>query len=166
MLLADINNLCTQLQIKCLNRPTSFSKNTVLKAFTVALDILQGKETCFYGMLQPTLEVLMAKILTMKHGLLQMTTGLPEIIVGAINQVNLPQLSIPVMHCWLLSRCPSSNCARLEKKPEETTLTSCSLLSATPLQKNLQPQCPVLKQLLLPPATRIFFLLCTAQRNH
>lgn len=56
----------------------------ILKPFTVALDILQGKDTCFYGTLQPTLEVLMAKTLAMKTGLSQTTTGLPEIIVGAI----------------------------------------------------------------------------------
>jgi len=48
-----------------------------MKPFTVALDILQGEDTCFYGTLQPTLEVLMGKILAM-------TTGLPEVIVGAI----------------------------------------------------------------------------------
>lgn len=57
---------------------------TILKPFTVALDILQGEDTCFYGTLQPTLEVLMAKTLAMKTGLSQTTIGLPEIIVGAI----------------------------------------------------------------------------------
>ncbi|KAI9516725.1 hypothetical protein NQZ68_013782 [Dissostichus eleginoides] len=50
----------------------------------VALDILQGEDTCFYGTLQPTLEVLMGKILAMKTGLSATTTGLPEVIVGAI----------------------------------------------------------------------------------
>ena len=55
----------------------------IMKPFTVALDILQGEDT-FYGTLQPTLEVLMAKTLAMKNGLSPMTTGLPEVIVGAI----------------------------------------------------------------------------------
>uniref|UniRef100_A0A671KDJ4 HAT C-terminal dimerisation domain-containing protein n=1 Tax=Sinocyclocheilus anshuiensis TaxID=1608454 RepID=A0A671KDJ4_9TELE len=87
MPLTDINNLCTQLQIKCMNdREYQFLKEycAIMKPFSVALDILQGEETCFYGTLQPTLEVLMAKTLAMQNGLSQMTTGLPEIIVGAI----------------------------------------------------------------------------------
>ncbi|KAL0150385.1 hypothetical protein M9458_054202, partial [Cirrhinus mrigala] len=64
MQLTDINNLCTQLQIKCMNeREYQFLKKycSILKPFSIALDILQGEETCFYGTLQPTLEVLMAK---------------------------------------------------------------------------------------------------------
>uniref|UniRef100_A0A3Q3M4U5 BED-type domain-containing protein n=1 Tax=Labrus bergylta TaxID=56723 RepID=A0A3Q3M4U5_9LABR len=87
MPLTDINSLCTQLQIKCMNdREYQFLKEccAIMKPFTVALDILQGEDTCFYGTLQPTLEVLMAKTLVMKNGLSQMTTGLPEVIVGAI----------------------------------------------------------------------------------
>lgn len=40
--------------------------------------------TCFYGTLQPTLEVLMTKTSPTKDGLSQMTNGLPEIFVGAI----------------------------------------------------------------------------------
>uniref|UniRef100_A0A8C2CU38 Transposase n=1 Tax=Cyprinus carpio TaxID=7962 RepID=A0A8C2CU38_CYPCA len=87
MPLTDINNLCTQLQIKCMNdREYQFLKEycSIMKPFSVALDILQGEETCFYGTLQPTFEVLIAKTLAMQNGLSQMTTGLPEIIVGAI----------------------------------------------------------------------------------
>uniref|UniRef100_A0A8C9Y9X4 HAT C-terminal dimerisation domain-containing protein n=1 Tax=Sander lucioperca TaxID=283035 RepID=A0A8C9Y9X4_SANLU len=87
MPLSDINKLYTQLQIKCMNdREYQFLKEycSIMKPFTVALDILQGEDTCFYGTLQPTLEVLMAKTLAAKNGVTQMTTGLPEIIVGAI----------------------------------------------------------------------------------
>ena len=87
MPLTDINSLCTQLQIKCMNdREYQFLKEYcyIMKPFTVALDILQGEDTCFFGTLQPTLEVLMAKTLVMTQGLSQMTTGLPEVIVGAI----------------------------------------------------------------------------------
>lgn len=87
MPLTDINNLCTQFQIKCMNdREYLFLKEycAIMKPFTVALDILQGEETSFYGTLQPTLEILMAKTLAMKNGLSPMTTGLPEVIVGAI----------------------------------------------------------------------------------
>ncbi|XP_034096331.1 uncharacterized protein LOC117562598 [Gymnodraco acuticeps] len=90
MPLTDINNICTQFQMKCMNdREYQFLKEycSIMKPFTVALDILhylQGEDTCFYGTLQPTLEVLMGKILAMKTGLSAMTTGLPEVIVGAI----------------------------------------------------------------------------------
>lgn len=71
MPLTDINGLCTQLQIKCMNdREYQFLKEYcyIMKPFTVALDILQGEDTCFYGMLQPTLKVLMAKTLVMTKG--------------------------------------------------------------------------------------------------
>lgn len=77
MPLADINNLGTQLQIKCMNdREYQFLKEycSILKPFTVTLDILLGEE----------LEVLMAKTLAVKHGLLQITIGLPDVIVRAI----------------------------------------------------------------------------------
>ena len=87
MSLTDINELCTRFQMKRMNdREYQFLKEycAIMKPFTAALDILQGEDTCFYGTLQPTLEVLMAKTLTMKNGLSPMTTGLPEIIVGAI----------------------------------------------------------------------------------
>jgi len=87
MPLTDINNLCTQVQIKCMNeREYQFLKEycSIMKPFSAALDILQGEETCFYGTLQPTLEVLMARTLALQNGLSQMITGLPGIIVGAI----------------------------------------------------------------------------------
>ena len=87
MPLTNINNLCTQFQIKCMNdREYQFLKEycAIMKPFTVALDILQGEDTCFYGTLQPTLEVLMAKTIALRNGLSPMTTGLPEVIVGAI----------------------------------------------------------------------------------
>lgn len=85
MPLTNINNLCTQFQIKCMNREYQFLKEycAIMKPFTVALDILQGEEN-FYGTLQPTVEVLMAKTLVMKNSLSPMTTGLPGVIVGAI----------------------------------------------------------------------------------
>ena len=57
---------------------------SVLKPFTMALDKLQGEDTCYYGVLQPTLEALIEKTMLLKNGLSQMTTGLPEAIVGAV----------------------------------------------------------------------------------
>lgn len=51
----------------------------------MALDILQGEDDCFYGTLQPTLEILMAKILALKDGLSPMMADLPDLIVRVIN---------------------------------------------------------------------------------
>lgn len=54
MPLADINSLCTQLQIKCMNdREYQFLKEycSIVLPFTIALDILQGEDICFYGTL-------------------------------------------------------------------------------------------------------------------
>ena len=85
MPLANINKLCTQLHIKCMNdKEYQFLKEycSIMKPFTVAL--LQGEDTCFYSTLLPTLEILMAKTLTVKNGLSKMTGDLHEIIVKAI----------------------------------------------------------------------------------
>lgn len=51
----------------------------------MALDILQGENDCFYGTLQPTFEILMAKILALKEGLSHMMADLPDLIVQVIN---------------------------------------------------------------------------------
>lgn len=56
----------------------------VLKPLTLALDILQGEDNCFYGTVQPTLEALMAKTLGFKGNLSRMTSGLPDVIVEAV----------------------------------------------------------------------------------
>lgn len=51
-----------------------------MKPLTVALDILQGEDNCFYGTLQPTLETLISKTLDLKSGL-QILGDLPEAVV-------------------------------------------------------------------------------------
>ncbi|XP_017537847.2 uncharacterized protein LOC108411002 [Pygocentrus nattereri] len=56
---------------------------TVMKPLTVALDILQGEDNCFYGTLLPTLETLITKNLDLKTGL-QILGDLPEAVVKAI----------------------------------------------------------------------------------
>ena len=87
MPLANINKLCTQLNMKCMNdKEYQFLKEycLIMKPFTIALDILQGEDNCFYGTLLPTLEILMAKTLAVKNGLSKMTGELPDIIVKAI----------------------------------------------------------------------------------
>ena len=81
MPLANINKLCTQLHIKCMNDKEHC---LIMKLFTRALDILQGEDTCFYGTLLPTLEVLIVRTLAVKNGLSKMTGELPDIIVKAI----------------------------------------------------------------------------------
>ncbi|KAI4819688.1 hypothetical protein KUCAC02_004928 [Chaenocephalus aceratus] len=56
-----------------------------MKPLTVALDILQGEDNCYFGTLLPTLETLMSKTLEMKDSL-TVATGLPEAIVQAIKK--------------------------------------------------------------------------------
>lgn len=51
------------------------------KPLAVALDILQEEEDYYYGTLLPTLEILLSKLLALKDGLSQMTSGMPHAIV-------------------------------------------------------------------------------------
>ncbi|CAB4067316.1 unnamed protein product [Lepeophtheirus salmonis] len=81
MPLAKINKLYTQLNMKCMNDKEYC---LIMKPFTLALGILQGEDTCFYGTLLPILEILMAKTLAVKNGLSKMKGELPDIIVKAI----------------------------------------------------------------------------------
>ncbi|CAL8247648.1 unnamed protein product [Merluccius merluccius] len=69
------------LGLKCF-RELQFPKEycAITKPLTVALDILQGEDNCYYGTLLPTLEVLMAKTLEKKEGL-TVAMGLPDAIV-------------------------------------------------------------------------------------
>ncbi|KAJ8398201.1 hypothetical protein AAFF_G00430450 [Aldrovandia affinis] len=81
----ELNTLCTKLGVKCFkDKEYQFLHEycTAMKPLTVALDILQGD--CPYGTLLPTLEVLMQKTLAVKDTLSQMTAGLPDSIVQAI----------------------------------------------------------------------------------
>lgn len=80
----ELNTLCNRLGIKALTeREHQFLKEycTVLKPLTVALDILQGEDNCYYGCLLPTLEILMSRTLALQTGLSRMTAGLPDAIV-------------------------------------------------------------------------------------
>ncbi|ROL55589.1 hypothetical protein DPX16_23606 [Anabarilius grahami] len=79
MTLVDLNQLCTRLDIRCITeREYQFLKEycKVLKPVC--------EDDCFYGTLQPTLEILMAKILALKDGLSPMMANLPDLIVQAI----------------------------------------------------------------------------------
>ncbi|XP_010785203.1 uncharacterized protein [Notothenia coriiceps] len=72
--------------MKCLSeRELQFLREycTVMHPLTVALDILQGEENCYYGTLLPALETLMSKTLEKKNGL-QILVGLPDAIVQSI----------------------------------------------------------------------------------
>ncbi|XP_078030344.1 uncharacterized protein LOC144466811 [Epinephelus lanceolatus] len=83
--LTDLTTICDGLGLNCFSeRELLFLKEycAITKPLTVALDILQGEEHCYYGTLLPTLEVLMSKTLEMKEGL-TVATGLPDAIVQA-----------------------------------------------------------------------------------
>ncbi len=51
-----------------------------MKPLTVALDILQGEDNCFYGTLLPTMETLILKTEALTSGL-QILRDLPDAIV-------------------------------------------------------------------------------------
>ncbi|XDV25468.1 hypothetical protein PO909_029384 [Leuciscus waleckii] len=83
---AELNTVCAQFGIKCFNdREYLFLKEycIVLKPLTVALDILQGEDNCYFGTLLPTLEILMSRTLALRDEL-RMTASLPDVIVLAI----------------------------------------------------------------------------------
>ncbi|XP_060770321.1 uncharacterized protein LOC132881637 [Neoarius graeffei] len=91
----DLNTLCTRLDCRApTERKHLFLKEycTVLKPLTVALDILQGEDNCYYGSLLPTLEILMTRTLALQNGLSRMTAGLPGVIVQAIKTQFAPVL--------------------------------------------------------------------------
>uniref|UniRef100_A0A3B4GFE3 HAT C-terminal dimerisation domain-containing protein n=1 Tax=Pundamilia nyererei TaxID=303518 RepID=A0A3B4GFE3_9CICH len=80
--LAELNIVCTQFGIKCFTDREYLFLNEyciVLKPLTVALDILQGEENCYFGILLPTLEILMSRMLALQDEL-KLTASLPDII--------------------------------------------------------------------------------------
>ncbi|XP_051800722.1 uncharacterized protein LOC127532731 [Acanthochromis polyacanthus] len=83
----QLNHLCAQLDIRVLSeREHKFLSEycSVMKPLSIALDILQGEDNCYYGCLLPTLEVLMSKVLALQPSLSRMTAGLPDVIVQSI----------------------------------------------------------------------------------
>jgi len=135
------------------------------ETFTVALDILQGEDTCFYSTLLPTLEILMAKTHAVKNGLSKMTGELPDIIVKAIKSrfaVNLDSKDV-LLAAFSLSK---FKLCWVSEKPRKDYIkflltTKCSSLSEEPPARTL-----ILIQLLLllpPPVRRLFFFWCTAR---
>ncbi|XP_038123771.1 zinc finger BED domain-containing protein 4-like [Cyprinodon tularosa] len=86
--MTDLSAIADRLQLKSISdRELNFLKEycVTMKPLTVALDILQGEENCYFGTLLPTLETLMSKILEVKDSL-TVATGLPEAIVQAIKR--------------------------------------------------------------------------------
>uniref|UniRef100_A0AAY5KS23 HAT C-terminal dimerisation domain-containing protein n=1 Tax=Esox lucius TaxID=8010 RepID=A0AAY5KS23_ESOLU len=84
--MTDLSTISNRLELKCIGeREFQFLREycAIMKPLTVALDILQGEENCYYGTLLPTIEVLMSKLLEIKEGLI-IATGLPDAIVQAI----------------------------------------------------------------------------------
>lgn len=102
---------------------------SIVLPFTIALDILQGEDICFYGTLLTNAR---SSKFQNSGNYIWPTSGLPESIVEAIKSrfaktldskdallaaVSLPEFQRPE-----------------DQRPEETTLSSCSLRNATPLQ--------------------------------
>ncbi|KAF3840272.1 hypothetical protein F7725_018989 [Dissostichus mawsoni] len=86
--MTDLSAISDRLQLKSISdRELHFLKEycAIMKPLTVALDILQGEENCYFSTLLPTLETLMSKTLEMKDSL-TVATGLPEAIVQAIKK--------------------------------------------------------------------------------
>uniref|UniRef100_A0A672FIA0 HAT C-terminal dimerisation domain-containing protein n=1 Tax=Salarias fasciatus TaxID=181472 RepID=A0A672FIA0_SALFA len=84
--LHTLNSLCSRLEIKAFTeKEYQFLREycAVMKPITVALDILQGEDHCYYGALLPTLESLMSRTVALKPGLSRMTAGLADAIVEA-----------------------------------------------------------------------------------
>ncbi|KAI9541253.1 hypothetical protein NQZ68_032257 [Dissostichus eleginoides] len=94
----------SRLGIKALTeREHQFLKEycTILKPLTVALDILQGEDNCYYGSLLPTLEILMSRTLALQTGLSRMTAGHQETVCTVLDSrdallaaVTLPKFKV------------------------------------------------------------------------
>uniref|UniRef100_A0A667WTV6 HAT C-terminal dimerisation domain-containing protein n=1 Tax=Myripristis murdjan TaxID=586833 RepID=A0A667WTV6_9TELE len=86
--MTDLSAISDRLQLKSISdRELHFLKEycATMKPLTVALDILQGEDNCYFGTLLPTLETLMSKTLEVKDSL-TVATGLPKAIVQAIKR--------------------------------------------------------------------------------
>uniref|UniRef100_A0A672FKG4 BED-type domain-containing protein n=1 Tax=Salarias fasciatus TaxID=181472 RepID=A0A672FKG4_SALFA len=89
--LVDLNTISSKFGLKAITeREYQFLREYCLamKPLTVALDILQGEDNCFYGTLLPTLETLIFKTLELKSGL-QILIDLPEAIVTVRTSIYL-----------------------------------------------------------------------------
>uniref|UniRef100_A0A3Q2E6K4 BED-type domain-containing protein n=1 Tax=Cyprinodon variegatus TaxID=28743 RepID=A0A3Q2E6K4_CYPVA len=81
--MTDLGAITDRLKLKSISyRELHFLKDycVTMKPLTVALDILQGEENCYFGTLLPTLETLMSKMLEVKDSL-TVATGLPETLL-------------------------------------------------------------------------------------
>ncbi|XP_065126262.1 uncharacterized protein [Paramisgurnus dabryanus] len=84
--MVDLNTISSKLGLAAITeREHQFLKEycTAMKPLTVALDILQGEDNCFYGTLLPTIETLMLKTEALKSDL-QILRDLPDAIVTSI----------------------------------------------------------------------------------
>lgn len=81
--IVQLNTISSKLQLICISeREHQFPQEycAAMKPLTVAIDILQGEDNCFFGTLLPTPETLMSKTLELKDGL-AILVGLPDAIV-------------------------------------------------------------------------------------
>ena len=83
----NLNELCTRLDLQCFNeKEICFLKeyHKVLKPLARGLDILQGEDNCFYGILLPTLETILKKVRTIKSEISSTTLVLEICIENSI----------------------------------------------------------------------------------
>ncbi|KAK0143398.1 hypothetical protein N1851_018469 [Merluccius polli] len=84
--MVDLNTISSKLGLTAITeREHQFLKEycTAMKPLTVALDILQGEDNCFYGTLLPMIETLILKTEALASDL-QILRDLPDAIVTAI----------------------------------------------------------------------------------
>ncbi|KAL2101773.1 hypothetical protein ACEWY4_003534 [Coilia grayii] len=131
--LPELNSLCSSLGIKAVTeREYTFLKEycTVMKPLTVALDILQGEDNCYYGSLLPTLKTLMSRTLALQNGLSRMTAGLPDVIVQVCPPCDLKSESHQNAIC---------TCARQQREAARSLLLAecrAALRGAGPILRN------------------------------
>ncbi|XP_039541169.1 uncharacterized protein LOC120488610 [Pimephales promelas] len=129
--MVDLNTISSKLGLTAITeREHLFLKEycTAMKPLTVALDILQGEDNCFYGTFLPTIETLMLKTEALKSGL-QILRDLPDAIVTAIKtrfadvlgneEATLAAVTLPKFKLrWLRSQ-------ELKDKAKASLLTEC-----------------------------------------
>uniref|UniRef100_A0A8C2BY08 Uncharacterized protein n=1 Tax=Cyprinus carpio TaxID=7962 RepID=A0A8C2BY08_CYPCA len=98
--IAELNTISYNFGLKAItDRGYLFLREycTVMKPLTVALDILQVVDNCFYGTLLPTLETLISKTLDLKTGLQAIRNRFAEVLeseTAVLAAVTLPRFKL------------------------------------------------------------------------
>ncbi|XDV11623.1 hypothetical protein PO909_000512, partial [Leuciscus waleckii] len=105
--MTDLSTISNRLELKCIGeREFQFLREycAIMKPLTVALDVLQGEENCYYGTLLPTIEVLMSKLLEIKEGLIIATGAIKTRFASVLesNDAILAAVTLPMFKLrWL-----------------------------------------------------------------